>query len=117
MPAIAIIGRQNVGKSSLFNTLLGHRKSIIYNQPGVTRDLITEQVPWGEGTWTLTDFPGFESEKKIRDDELTLAAIRSAEKQLEKFNLLLFVVKRGGLSTYEQDLADRLRKSKKPNFR
>ncbi len=114
MPAIAIIGRQNVGKSSLFNTLLGHRKSIIYNQPGVTRDLITEQVPWGEGTWTLTDFPGFESEKKIRDDELTLAAIRSAEKQLEKFNLLLFVVKRGGLSTYEQDLADRLRKSKKP---
>jgi len=114
MPAIAIIGRQNVGKSSLFNVLLGHRKSIIYNQPGVTRDLITEKVPWGEGTWTLTDFPGFESEKKIKDDALTLAAIRAAEKQLEKFNLLIFVVKRGGLTTYEQDLANRLRRSKKP---
>lgn len=114
MPAIAIIGKQNVGKSSLFNNLIGSRKSIIYNQPGVTRDLITEKVKWGQGNWTLTDFPGFENEKAIRNDPLTLAAIRSAEKQLEKFNLLLFVVKRGGLTTYEQDLADRLRKSKKP---
>lgn len=114
MPAIAIIGKQNVGKSSLFNILLGKRKSIIYNQPGVTRDLITEKVQWGEGTWTLTDFPGFENEKKVRNDALTLAAIRAAEKQLDKFNLLLFVVKRGGMTTYEQELADRLRKSKKP---
>ena len=65
MPAIAIVGRQNVGKSSLFNSLIGKRKSIIYNQPGVTRDLIREKVPWGEGSWTLTDFPGFESEKKF----------------------------------------------------
>lgn len=114
MPAIAIIGKQNVGKSSLFNSLIGQRKSIIYNQPGVTRDLITEKVNWGEGTWTLTDFPGFENQKVVRDDALTLAAIQAAEKQLEKFNLLLFVVKRGGLTSYEQDLADRLRKSKRP---
>ncbi len=114
MPAIAIVGRQNVGKSSLFNSLLGHRKSIIYNQPGVTRDLITEKVPWGEGSWTLTDFPGFESEKVVRGDELTLAAIRSAEKQLDKFHLLLFVVARGGLTPYEADLAERLRRMKKP---
>jgi len=114
MPAIAIIGRQNVGKSSLFNSLIGARKSIIYNQPGVTRDLITEKVAWGEGAWSLTDFPGFESEKKIRADELTLAAVRAAEKQLDKFNLLLFVVARGGLTSYEADLAERLRRLKKP---
>lgn len=114
MPAIAIIGKQNVGKSSLFNSLIGARKSIIYNQPGVTRDLITEKVPWGEGGWTLTDFPGFENEKNVRGDALTLAAIRAAEKQLDKYHLLLFVVKRGGLSTFEQDLANRLRKNKKP---
>lgn len=114
MPAIAIIGRQNVGKSSLFNSLIGKRKSIIYNQPGVTRDLIREKVPWGEGTWTLTDFPGFENEKNVRDDALTLAAIRSAEKQLDKFHLLLFVVARGGLTPFEADLANRLRRMKKP---
>jgi GTP-binding protein len=114
MPAIAIIGRQNVGKSSLFNSLIGKRKSIIYNQPGVTRDLISEKVPWGEGTWTLTDFPGFENEKNIRGDALTLAAIRSAEKQLDKFHLLLFIVARGGLTPYEADLANRLRRMKKP---
>ncbi|MBS0617516.1 MAG: 50S ribosome-binding GTPase [Spirochaetes bacterium] len=48
MPAIAIICRQNVGKSSLFNRLIDHRKSIIYNQPGVTRDLIREKVPWAK---------------------------------------------------------------------
>lgn len=114
MPAIAIIGRQNVGKSSLFNSLIGRRKSIIYNQPGVTRDLIREKVAWGEGSWTLTDFPGFESEKNVRGDELTLAAIRSAEKQLDKFHLLLFVVARGGLTPFEADLAERLRRMKKP---
>jgi GTP-binding protein len=114
MPAIAIIGRQNVGKSSLFNALIGARKSIVYNQPGVTRDLITEKVDWGEGTWTLTDFPGFEREKTIRADELTLAAVKAAEKQLEKFNLLLFVVARGGLTSFEQDLAERLRRYQKP---
>lgn len=114
MPAIAIIGRQNVGKSSLFNSLIGKRKRIIYNQPGVTRDLIREKVPWGEGTWTLTDFPGFENEKNIRGDALTLAAIRSAEKQLDKFHLLLFIVARGGLTPFEADLANRLRRMKKP---
>jgi GTPase len=114
VPAIAIVGRQNVGKSSLFNSLLGARKSIIYNQPGVTRDLITEKVNWGEGSWTLTDFPGFENEKLVRDDVLTLAAIRSAEKQLDKFHLLLFIVARGGLTKYEADLAERLRRLKKP---
>lgn len=103
-----------MGKSSLFNNLIGSRKSIIYNQPGVTRDLITEKVKWGQGNWTLTDFPGFENEKAIRNDPLTLAAIRSAEKQLEKFNLLLFVVKRGGLTTYEQEYFAHRCKSKKP---
>lgn len=114
MPAIAIIGRQNVGKSSLFNSLIGARKSIIYNEPGVTRDLITESVAWGEGAWSLTDFPGFEREKAIRDDALTLAAVKAAEKQLDKFHLLLFVVARGGLTPFEQELADRLRRLKKP---
>ncbi|MCX7632401.1 MAG: ribosome biogenesis GTPase Der [Turneriella sp.] len=114
MPAIAIVGRQNVGKSSLFNCLIGKRKSIVYGTPGVTRDLITERVPWGEGRWTLTDFPGFEREKEVRTDALTLAAIRAAEKQLEKYHLILFVVARSGLSSYEYDLAERLRRLKKP---
>lgn len=114
MPAIAIIGRQNVGKSSLFNSLIGARKSIVYNEPGVTRDLITERVAWGEGTWMLTDFPGFEREKAVRSDKLTLAAIQAAEKELEKFHLLLFVVSRGGMTPYEEDLTRRLRKNKKP---
>lgn len=114
MPAIAIVGRQNVGKSSLFNALIGARKSIVYDKPGVTRDLVTEKVAWGEGTWSLTDFPGFEHEKNIRSDELTLAAVKAAEKQLEKFNLLLFVVAREGITPFEHDLAERLRRMKKP---
>jgi len=114
MPAIAIIGRQNVGKSSLFNSLIGARKSIIYNEPGVTRDLITESVAWGEGSWSLTDFPGFEREKALRSDALTHAAVKAAEKQLDKFHLLLFVVARGGLTPFEQELAERLRQLRKP---
>lgn len=114
MPAIAIIGRQNVGKSSLFNSLIGARKAIVYNRPGVTRDLIEEKVSWGEGKWTLTDFPGFENIRELREDTLTQTAIQAAQKQLDKFHLLLFIVSREGLTPFEADLAQKLRRHKKP---
>ena len=109
MPQIAIIGRQNVGKSTLFNALIGQRKSIVYDRPGVTRDLVTAHVPWGEGRWTLTDFPGFEEASALTDDELSRMAVEKAMQCLEDYHLLVWVVAREGLSPFEEKLAQRLR--------
>lgn len=114
MPEIAIIGRQNVGKSTLFNSLIGKRKSIVFDRPGVTRDMISEPVEWGEGNWTLTDFPGFEQESELRDDELSLQSVARAKDSLNKYNLLLWVVSVRNVTGYEHDLARELRKIKKP---
>jgi GTP-binding protein len=114
MPAIGIIGTQNVGKSTLFNALIRRNKSITFDSPGVTRDLVTESVNWGEGRWELTDFPGFEAGKNMPDDEIGRAAVEKALKQLENFSLLLWVVSRKGLSAFEHDLLDKIRKIKKP---
>jgi len=114
MPAIGIIGAQNVGKSTLFNSLIKKKKSITFDQPGVTRDLISETVPWGDGHWQLIDFPGFEFDKNIGDDSLTKAAVKKAVEQLANYSLLLFVVSRKGLSPYEHHLVDILRKLEKP---
>ncbi|MDH4263151.1 MAG: ribosome biogenesis GTPase Der [Spirochaetia bacterium] len=114
MPAIGIIGTQNVGKSTLFNALIRRNKSITFDSPGVTRDLVTESVNWGEGRWEVTDFPGFESEKNMPDDEIGRAAVEKALKQLDNFNLLLWVVSRKGLSVFEHLLLEKIRKIKKP---
>lgn len=114
MPAIGIIGTQNVGKSTLFNALIRRNKSITFDSPGVTRDLVTETLNWGEGRWELTDFPGFEAGKNMLEDEIGRAAVEKALRELDNFNLLLWVVSRKGLSVFEHELLDRIRKIKKP---
>ncbi|MDH5719004.1 MAG: ribosome biogenesis GTPase Der [Spirochaetia bacterium] len=112
MPKIALIGRQNVGKSTLFNALLRKRESIEYDMPGVTRDLIAREVDWGEGGWQLIDFPGFESKKEVRDDPLKTHAIERAMNELENCHLLLWVISMKGLSSFEKNLAEELQKIK-----
>ncbi|MES0489062.1 MAG: ribosome biogenesis GTPase Der [Leptospirales bacterium] len=114
MPSIGIVGAQNVGKSALFNALIFKRKSITFDEPGVTRDLVTESVDWGKGDWELTDFPGLETEKNLQDDELTKEAVQRVMSKLDEYSLLLWVVHRKGLSPYEHRLAELLRKMKKP---
>ena len=113
MPRIAIIGRQNVGKSTLFNALIGKRRAIIYNEPGSTRDIINHPLPWGEGSWELFDFPGFEQLKKVKLNELAKLAITKAVRTLNDYHLLLWVVSRKGLSEYEYMLHEQLRRMEK----
>lgn len=116
MPEIAIIGRQNVGKSTLFNALIGKRKSIVYNEPGVTRDLVSSEVPWGEGRWVLTDFPGFEKISAIKDDFLTQAAIQAAWEQLHNYHAIVWVFHVQEFNALEGQMAIELRKLNKPIF-
>ncbi len=113
MPEIAIIGRQNVGKSTLFNSLIGKKIAIAYDQPGVTRDLIRRPLDWGEGSWGLTDFPGLENIKKI-SDQLTIASMEKALSRVEDYHLILWVVSAGGLEDYELELLTVIRKLSRP---
>lgn len=114
MPQIALIGRQNVGKSTLFNALIGRKKSIAYDQPGVTRDLVSHQFENIEGNFNLTDFPGLENPDKLKDDRLSRESIEHALSRLHHYHLLLWVVDRRGLDSYDYHLADLLRKQHKP---
>ncbi len=114
MPSIGIIGAQNVGKSTLFNALIRKKKSITFDKPGVTVDMVSHRVDWGEGRWELTDFPGFEKEKALHDDRLGKASIQRALNSLDRYNLLIWVVSRRGLSPYEHELARLFRKLDQP---
>lgn len=113
MPEIAIIGRQNVGKSTLFNSLIKKKIAITWNQAGVTRDLIRRSLDWAEGSWGLTDFPGFENLKRI-DDALTKTSIERALEKIENYHLILWVVSVEGLVDYEIEMMKNLRKVVRP---
>ena len=114
MPSIAIIGRQNVGKSTLFNALTESKKSVTFDEPGVTRDIISSDVDWAEGIWTISDFPGFEKETNLKHDELAALSVKKALERLHKYHLLLWVVARTGMTSYEYDLYNFLRSSGRP---
>jgi GTPase len=113
MPSIALIGRQNVGKSSLFNALLGRKHSIIYDMPGVTRDMVKQELDWSTGLWTLTDFPGFEKVKAL-EDKLEKTSIERGFSKLKEHQLLLLVVHRSGLNPFEENLIRTLQRDNLP---
>ena len=110
MPNIAIIGRQNVGKSTLFNRLIGREEAITTDQAGSTRDIIQHELDWGEGVWRIADFPGFEDKKHLQEDALTLAAVEKSFRSLKEYHLLLWMVSRYGLNYFEYELQKQLRK-------
>src|SRR5256885_2549852 len=112
LPSVAIIGRPNVGKSALFNRLVGRKIAIVHDQPGITRDRISAICSRGEQPFTLWDTAGiFGGGEK----ELTVQVRQTAEGALRESDLLLFVVDgKDGLSPIDSDLARTLRKSRKP---
>jgi GTP-binding protein len=112
LPSVAIIGRPNVGKSALFNRLIRRKIAIVHDQPGITRDRISAICNRGEQPFTLWDTGGiFGGGEK----DLITQVQQTAEQALHESNLLLFVVDgKDGLSPIDQDLARRLRRSRKP---
>src|SRR5438876_5546993 len=109
---VAIIGRPNVGKSALFNRLVGRKIAIVHNQPGITRDRISAICSRGALPFTLWDTGGIFG---VGERELSAQVRHSAEEALHDSNLLLFVVDaKEGLSPIDEELARMLRKSRKP---
>src|SRR5262249_29597026 len=114
MPLVAIIGRPNVGKSTLFNRLIGSRRSIVGDLPGITRDRIYGEVVWQERAFRVVDTGGI-----VPDDEAEIPAniFKQARTAIEEASLILFVVDvRDGISPLDEELAMRLRTLNKPIF-
>ena len=111
-PAVAIIGRPNVGKSTFFNYIVGKRISIVEDIPGVTRDRITADANWRDKDFTLIDTGGIEPES---DDVILSQMRRQANIAINLADVIIFITDiRQGVTAADEDIALMLRKSKKP---
>lgn len=111
-PIVAIVGRPNVGKSTLFNKLAGERISIVEDTPGVTRDRIYHEIEWRGRTAMMIDTGGIEP----KTDDLILKYMRmQAEIAIETADVIVFLCDiRAGLTADDRDIAKMLLKSRKP---
>ena len=111
-PIVAVVGRPNVGKSTLFNALAGSRISIVKDTPGITRDRIYADVTWLNYSFTLIDTGGIEPDSK----DIILSQMREqAQIAIDTADVILFMVDvKQGLVDADAKVADMLRRSKKP---
>lgn len=111
-PIVAVVGRPNVGKSTLFNALAGQRISIVKDTPGITRDRIYADVSWLDKQFTLIDTGGIEPDSK----DVILSQMREqAQIAIDTADVILFMVDvKQGLVDADSRVAEMLRRSAKP---
>src|SRR5271154_5558336 len=112
LPSLVIVGRPNVGKSTLFNRLTGTRRSIVTNEPGITRDRIYGKAEWLGRALEIVDTGGI-----VPDDKALIPTeiLRQAHVAIKKAALLVLVVdSRAGLTPLDEELARLLRTTGKP---
>ncbi len=111
-PIVAIVGRPNVGKSTLFNKLIGERRSIVEDTPGVTRDRIYAEAEWSNRRFLLVDTGGIEPKS---DDTILRQMRMQANIAIETADVIVFMCDvRAGLVADDRDIAVMLKKSGKP---
>lgn len=109
---VAVVGRPNVGKSTLFNRLIGQRRAIVGDEPGITRDRIYGEVEWAGSKFSLIDTGGI-----VPDDDAVIPAniFKQAGRAIEEAQLLIWVVDaRKGITQLDEELAQLLRGTGKP---
>ena len=114
LPILAIVGRPNVGKSTLFNRLVGERKAIVHDLPGVTRDRNYGAAEWSGKRFLLVDTGGLDSEAEGGLEERVQEQTRSA---ISEADVILFLLDgKGGLNPIDRQAIKQLRKANKPVF-
>ncbi len=112
IPIIAIVGRPNVGKSTLFNRFAGRRRALVDDSPGITRDRIVEEVEVGSRRVLLVDTAGLDPEPESGIDAAIQSQVQTAIEQADA--ILLVVDGRAGLIPQEEELARLLRRTERP---
>ena len=113
-PIIAIVGRPNVGKSVLFNRIVGRKKAIVEDEPGVTRDRNYADVEWEKNAFTLIDTGGFEPVSK---DRMFIQMREQCQLAMDEADVILFVMDgKEGLTPSDKEITDILRRLNKPVF-
>jgi GTP-binding protein len=113
-PIIAIVGRPNVGKSTLFNRIAGGKRAIVANEPGVTRDRNYADVDWEGSAFSIIDTGGFEPVSK---DRIFIQMREQCQLAIDEADVVLFVMDgKEGLTPSDKEIAQILRKVNKPVF-
>lgn len=112
-PIVAIVGRPNVGKSTLFNRMIGGRHAIVEDVPGVTRDRLYRDASWLDRDFTVIDTGGIDFRDK--NDQITTGIIKQAEIAIEEAHVVIFVTdSKAGLTLEDEETAELLHRSGKP---
>ena len=114
-PIVAIVGRPNVGKSTLFNRLVGERLAITHEVPGTTRDRLYAEAEWGGVSFILVDTAGLELRTPNSDGDLMAQVRAQAQVAIAEADVILFLVDvKDGLTAGDEEVAQVLRRTAKP---